>query len=301
MSWVAVALAAAAILAVANLLDKAVIYRYARSPLTVPLMIGISQVLVGIVVLAVVQIPDGATLQATGTAVVSGLLFGIAGNLMIRVLYSQEVSRTIPVMQTTPIFAALIGVAFLSESVSLLQWLAIVATVSGAVAISLQIDAGYRGVLVNRSFFLLILGALIGAIGNVIGKVALDDLPVMYTHGLRSLALGITFLVVGVRPGPIRDVVELARRRSSAIPLVALNDLIIGNFGLLTLVWALSLGPVSLVTALFAVRAMFVVLFSTMVALIWKGSLGERTSRGAIAAKVASTVVIVGGVTGIAI
>ncbi|MDA1035696.1 MAG: EamA family transporter [Chloroflexi bacterium] len=300
MPWVAIAAASAAVLALSNVLDKTTQHKYTRSPLTLPFMIGIAHTTIGIIVVGAVGIPDGATLDATGSALLSGVLFGIAGNLMIRVLYSQEVSRTIPVMQMAPIFAALIGVTLLGESVSALQWVAIVATVAGAVAISLRIDDGYRSFLLNRPFFLLILASLIWASANVVGKVALNDLPLMYTHGLRSFALGIVFLVVAVRPGPIGDFANFIRQRSPALGLVVLNEFVIANGGLLLLLWALSLGPVSLVTALVSIRAMFVVLYSTTLALIWKGALGEQTSRQAIAVKVASTALIVGGVAGIA-
>ena len=283
------------------MLDKTVMHRYARSALTLPLIVGFAQVSIGIVVLAVVRIPDTATLQATATAVLSGLLFGVAGNMMMRILYSQEVSRTVPVTQTAPIFAALIGVAFLGESVSAFQWLAIVATVLGAVTISLRLGANYRGVVLHGSFFLLIIAAFIMATANVIGKVALDDLPVMYTHGLRSLALGGVFLAVNARRAPIANVADFIRHRCPALKFVALNELVIANAGLLLLLWALSLGPVSLVTALVAARAMFVVIYSSVLALVWKGALGEQTDRGAIAVKVASTALIIGGVAGIAI
>lgn len=301
MSWVAIALISAAVSGLVNMFDKTVLHRYARSPLTLPLLIGIAQTSIGFVVLAFVWIPHDATLQATAIAFSSGLLFGVSGNLLIRILYTQEVSRTIPVTQTAPIFAAIIGVAFLGEAVSPLQWLAIVATVTGAVMISLRIDASYRGVFLHRSFFLLILGALIMATANVIGKVALDELPVLYTHGIRALGLGTVFLAVNVRRAPIADVVDFVRQRSPALRFVAMNELIIANSGLLLLLWALSLGPVSLVTALAGTRAMFVVVYSTVLALVWKGALGEQTNRGAIIVKVVSTTLIIGGVAGIAI
>ena len=301
MSWVVIALASAAVSGLVNMFDKTVLHRYARSSLTLPLMIGVAQTTIGLVVLAFVRIPSGATLQATATAFFSGLLFGISGNLLIRILYSQEVSRTIPVTQTAPIFAAFIGVAFLGEDVSPLQWLAIVATVSGAVMISLRIEANYRGVFLHRSFFLLIFGALIMATANVIGKVALDDLPVLYTHSMRALGLGVVFLAVNVRRAPVANVVDFVRHRSPALRFVAMNELIIANSGLLLLLWALSLGPVSLVTAVAGTRAMFVVVYSTVLALIWKGALGEQTNRGAIVVKIVSTTLIIGGVAGIAI
>ena len=301
MSWVAISLTAAAMSALVNMLDKTVMHRYARSSLTLPLLVGVAQTLVGIVVLAFVRIPDSSTLESTATALLSGLLFGVAGNLMMRVLYSQEVSRTVPVTQTAPIFAALIGVAFLGESVTMLQWLAIVATVVGAVTISLRFGTNYRGVLLHRSFFVLLLSALIMAAANVIGKVALDDLPVLYTHALRSLGLGGVFLAVNVRREPIRNIAEFLRGRSPALVFVALNEMIVANTALILLLWALSLGPVSLVIALMASRSMFVVIYSSVLAFIWKGALGEQTTRVAVAVKIGSTALIIGGVAGIAV
>ena len=301
MSWVAISLTAAAMSALVNMLDKTVMHRYARSSLTLPLLVGVAQTLVGIVVLAFVRIPDSSTLESTATALLSGLLFGVAGNLMMRVLYSQEVSRTVPVTQTAPIFAALIGVAFLGESVTMLQWLAIVATVVGAVTISLRFGTNYRGVLLHRSFFVLLLSALIMAAANVIGKVALDDLPVLYTHALRSLGLGGVFLAVNVPREPIRNIAEFLRGRSPALVFVALNEMIVANTALILLLWALSLGPVSLVIALMASRSMFVVIYSSVLAFIWKGALGEQTTRVAVAVKIGSTALIIGGVAGIAV
>jgi uncharacterized membrane protein len=301
LSWVAISLTAAAMSALVNMLDKTVMHRYARSSLTLPLLVGVAQTLVGIVVLAFVRIPDSSTLESTATALLSGLLFGVAGNLMMRVLYSQEVSRTVPVTQTAPIFAALIGVAFLGESVTMLQWLAIVATVVGAVTISLRFGTNYRGVLLHRSFFVLLLSALIMAAANVIGKVALDDLPVLYTHALRSLGLGGVFLAVNVRREPIRNIAEFLRGRSPALVFVALNEMIVANTALILLLWALSLGPVSLVIALMASRSMFVVIYSSVLAFIWKGALGEQTTRVAVAVKIGSTALIIGGVAGIAV
>jgi drug/metabolite transporter (DMT)-like permease len=284
--------------------DKTV-HGYARTPDTLPLFIGVAQTSIGLVVVAVVVgvggVPEGATLSATATALGSGALFGVGASLMIRVLYHQEVSRTIPVTQTAPIFAALMGVVFLGESVSALQWAAIVATVGGAVAISLRGGTSFSGVVLHRSFFVLLLGASIVAGADVVGKVALEELPVLFTHGLRVLGVGAVYLAWSMRRESIRNIAELVRTRSPALKFVVANELVVANVALLLLLWALSLGPVSLVTALAATRAMFVVLYSTTLALVWKGALGEVTTRRAVTVKVASTAVIVAGVVGIVI
>ena len=208
-------------------------------------------------------------------------------------------SRTIPVTQTSPIFAAFIALAFLGEAISALQWAGIVATVAGAILLSLRIERGYRTIFLHPSFYLLTLSALIQATANVTIKVAVDSLSVLFTHGLRILGLGLVFLAFNLRPRPLRDIHDFVLKRSPALLVVVLNELVIANGGLLLLLWALSEGPVSLVLALNSIRALFVVLYSTALALIWRGFLGEETALPVIARKVGATGLIVVGVVGI--
>ena len=301
MSWITIALVAAAVSAVVSIFDKTVMHRYASSPLTLPLLIGISQTAVGLAVLGVVGTPPEAGAQAVGWAIGSGVLFGLGGQILIRTLFTQEVSRTIPVYQTFPVFAALIAVVFLDEVVTPWQWVGIGATVAGAVALSVRTDAGYRTLFLHRAFFALMVGSLLTGAAHVTGKVAVDELPVLYTHGLRMLSLGVLFLAFNLRAAPLREVVGFVRGRSPALLFVGANELVIANVGLLLMLWALSLGPVSLVSALVGTRALYVVIYSTGLALVWKGALGEETSRRAVAVKVGSTLVIVAGIAGIAL
>ena len=301
MSWIVIALISAAVTALVSISDKTVIYRYARSPLTLPLLIGMAQTTVGLVVLAAVRIPSGATWEASGSAIASGALFGLSGVLGQRVLFTQEVSRTIPVVQSAPIFAALLALVVLDESISALQWLGIIATVMGSALLSLRITAGIGSIFLHRSFYLLMLSAFFFGAANVVGKMALDELPILYTHGLRMLALGLVFLAFTARSAPWADVRSYFSRRSPALLFVSTNEFITANVGLLLLLWALSVGPASLVTPLLGTRALFVVMYSTGLAIIWRGALGEQTSPGIVATKVLSTVLIVAGVVAIAL
>lgn len=299
MPWVLIALLSAAVSGVINLLDKTVIYQYARTPYTLPLMIGISQLMVGAVVLITQPVPPEATTEAVGWSLASGVLFGLSAQFLMRVLFSQEVSRTIPVFQTFPIYTAVIAVVFLGQDVSLLQWLAILATVSGAVLLSLRVDGKYRRVFLHKSFFILMTGSFITATAHVAGSLAVETMPVLYAHGLRMLALGCVFLVANVRPSSLREVWGFVERRSGALGLVALNELVFANIAMLLMLWAFALGPVALVTTIIGARAFFVVLYSTALALVWRGFLGEQTSRGAIVVKAGCTALIVAGIAGL--
>jgi drug/metabolite transporter (DMT)-like permease len=285
--------------AVVSLLDKTVMYRYAHHPMTLPLLIGISQTTVGILVLAFAGLPAEATLTNVALAASSGLLFGLGGQILIRILYTQEVSRTIPVFHTFPLFAAIVAFVFLDERLTIVQWLAVFATVVGAVLLSVRIDAKYRTFLLHRSFFCLMVGSAIAGSAHVAGKAAVDELPVLFTHGVRMLALGILFLGFNARRGPYEEVRAFVRERSRALLFVGANELVIANASLLVALYALSLGPASLVTALLGTRSLFVVAYSVTLALVWKGALGEETHRSAVVVKVIATAVIVAGITGI--
>jgi uncharacterized membrane protein len=299
MSWIAIALLSAAIVSIVNIFDKTVIYRYATSPLTLPLLIGMAQTIVGTTVIIINGIPAGVTLESSIAAIISGIFFGLSGITSQRVLFTQEVSRTIPVTQSAPIFAAFLAMMFLNEPISLLQWGGILATVSGSVMLSIRVrDVGT--IFLHKSFYMLMLSAFLFGAANVIGKHALTDLPILYTHGLRMFALGSVFLAFALRQESWRDVRGYFVTRSPALLFVGTNEFLTANIGILLMLWALSLGPASLVTALFGTRAFFVVLYSTGLALIWRGSLGEQTSPGTIAVKILSAMLIVAGIAAIA-
>ncbi len=304
MSWVWIALGGSAVGALVSIFDKTVIYRYAATARTLPLLIGIAQTVVGVVLMTVMValgVPDTATVGLVLWALASGVLFGIGGQFLMHVLFAEEVSRTIPVFQSAPIFTAVFAFFFLGENLGPVEWLAILAVVGGAVSLSLRIDSVDRRLFLHRSFMLLMVGSALHGGAHIMGKVAVDEMPVLFTHALRSLSLGAVFLLFNLRPGPWRDVSNFVRERSPALRFVAMNELIIATAGLLLLLWALSLGPAALVTALSGTRAFFLVAYSTALALVWKGALGEVTTRGAIVTKMASTALIVSGTAAIAL
>ena len=301
MSWVAVALAGAAVSALVSVFDKTVIHRYARTPLTLPLLIGAMQTLVGLALLAVVRVPPSAPLEPVLWALVSGAVFGLSAQFLMRVLYTHEVSRTVPVFQSYPIFTAIYASLFLGERLGPWDWSAIIAVVGGAALLSVRRNSAEHRFSLDKAFGLLIIGSAIHGSAHVFGKAAVDELPVVFTHALRSLALGAVFLAFNLRRRPVADVMLFVRKRSPALRFVFVNEVIIASVGLMLTLWALSLGPASQVTALSSARVLFLVAYSTALALLWRGALGESATLGAIAVKLGSAALIVGGVAAIAL
>ncbi|MDE2836990.1 MAG: EamA family transporter [Chloroflexota bacterium] len=300
MSWVVIVLAGAALAACISILDKTIVHKYARTPSTQPLAIGFTLPFVGTALLLVFGIPESATLENVLLALLSGAFYGLGTHILIHTLFTREVSRAIPVYQTYPIFTALIAFFFLGERLGAVEWLAVLAIVGGAVLISSGPGAS-RGFLPDRTFMLLMLGSLIEGSSFVLGKSAVNELPVLFVHALRMFALSSVLLVFNLRRAPLDDIVSFFRTRSPALGYMALNQFIVANTSLFLLLWALSLGPTTLVTALSSLRTFFLVIFTIGLSLIWRGALGEVTTRGTVTVKLVSTALIVGGAVVIAL
>ena len=131
MSWVAVVLAGTALAALLSVLDKTVIHRYARMPYLQPLVIGITMLFLGLVLIPITGIPPSATLEAVLWALISGAFYGFGTHILVYTLYTQEVSRVIPVYQTYPMFTALIAFFFLGERLDAVEWLAMLLSWEG--------------------------------------------------------------------------------------------------------------------------------------------------------------------------
>ena len=228
MDWTWIALLSAAMAGLVGILDKALIHHFATSRLTLPLLIGLGQSVVGAVLIAVV--PWGSPeLDAIGWALISGVLWGASALLAFYVLFDREVSRTMPVYQTFPVFVAPMAAVFLGERLAAHQWAAILAAVAGAVMISVRRGGRGGGLALDRGFYVLIAASVLAAAATIASKLAVDALPVLQTHGFRMTGLALTLLLVSLRPAPMRDVIGFFRRRSPALAIFGINEFAVAN------------------------------------------------------------------------
>ena len=141
MSWIFIAVVGSAVGAAIHIVDKTVLQNYVKTYVSFLLIIAIFQGLVGLTIVGILFWFETITIYASLIAFVSGGIFGASGVLFLYVLSTQEVSRTVPVIQTAPVFAAMLGLAFLGESLTNTQWLAIFITALGAIMLSRKSDS----------------------------------------------------------------------------------------------------------------------------------------------------------------
>ena len=195
MIWILLALGAAAGGATVNVIEKTVLHRYIKSPLTLPFLISFSYGIIGVVLLAILSWPDGLKWVDISWAIGSGILWGISAVMFLRVLFAQEVSRAVPVFALHPIFTAVIAVTFLGELLTAIHWVAIVVSVLGAMLIVTR--RNQSKLVLDSSFYVLIGSSILFACSSIAGKQALYEIPVINTYALRGIGGAAVFLFVG--------------------------------------------------------------------------------------------------------
>ena len=247
------------------------------------------------------RIPSESTLVNNTSALASGACIAFAVILLQRTLYTEEVSRVVPITQSSPVFTVLLALLILDESLSIIQCIGITATVLGSILITLKLDSNTSRIFLHKSFYPLMFSAFLFGSASVAGKFAVEQLPVLYTQGLRNVTFGLILLLYASRSEVFTEVKGLIHKRSPALILVMVNQFVTAQVGSIMLLWALSLGPASLVTAVAASRALIAFMYRICLTMTWGNLLGEDTSSDSVLIKLLSTALIVVGIAAISI
>lgn len=294
LNWIAPALGSPLIYSAVTIGDKYILSNLKLRLASFYLFVGASQLVISVVILLVNPV-SGFVVRESLAAFGGGLLWGIGLLMMFWVLQREEASRVTPVWQSSPIFVALIAVFLLGESLAWYHWIAILMVVVGATAVSVGRGQLGRGFVLRPGFFMLLAGALIIGVAQVLLKVAAGELSVWHSMAFRGLGLFVAMGPAYLTPRNLRSLWEFARTPGRAPVLLATES--IGPFlGNLLLLIAIANGPVSLVSALLGTRPLFVLAIALVIGLLARNVLAEGMSRGDIVLKGASSALVVGGI-----
>ena len=279
--------------------DKLVLSRGKLQIRSMYLFVGLTQLTISAVILIVHGIPDAHAYRVLA-AFGGGFVWGLALYGMFTGIQREEISRVMPVWQSSPIFAAVLAVAFLGESVTWAGWLGIFLVVGGAAAISIRRGTLGSGYVLSPVFWILIAAAALVAVAQLLLKVSAEELDVWHNMAFRGIGLYCALGLQVTRPAQFRDLVSFLTRRRASLGLIATEGLgpFTGNYFLLL---ALQNGPVSLVSALLGTRPIFVLAGTLLLAFVAKGALDDRMTRSDILIKTASTCAVVGGIFAISL
>jgi drug/metabolite transporter (DMT)-like permease len=293
LSWVLPAIASPFVYALVSIGDKWILSTLKLRIESFNLFVGGTQLIIALAILVILGLPD-APFESIASAFGGGMIWGLALILLFWTLRSEEIGRVVPVSQTSPVFAAILGVVFLGEHLAWWGWLAVLLVVAGAAIVSADPQKIMSGGFKKVYLWVVLAAALIG-IAQVLLKISSEHLGVWHNMSIRGSGLFLTLALPVLRPSVVKDLVTFITTKRTAIPVLITEGIgpIFGN-GFLLL--ALANGPVSLVSALLGTRPIFILLITLAFAPIAKRALNEQFSRTDVVTKVVSTVAVVTGV-----
>ena len=295
MSWTSTAILSAAVFALVSVVDSHLLTRRMPGLRAFLLPISVIYLVYGLVLSYIFPMPQGVGAWPVLVAVVSGMFRTLGVTIMLFNLRKEEVSRVLPVYHTYPVFVAILAIPLLGESLSYLQWLAIIVVVGGAAVISAEKASTGATSRLGKAFLMLFVASLFMALADITTKYVLSYISFWNVYSISNLCMCATFLLVSVRPGTIRQLAEM-KRKATTLPMLFMNE-VMAPVGMGLMFWAQSRGPISLVSTIMATRPVFVVIFSVIVGLLLPGFLVRSSSHRVIVVRFIATAMIAGGVS----
>ena len=292
--WIIASLSAAIIFTGANFFDSYMLSKKMPSLASYILPVGIIQFLLGMILLIFFPFSQNAGLPHFLAAFGSGFFNAFSYVILLNYLRKGEVARVVPVITSSPIFIALLSMPLLGEILGLWQWLAVIATVAGAVLISLQRDDGVSKTRLQKSFFILLAAALMSAISSVGYKYALETMSFWNMFSINGICVVTVILFFTLRKSTLRELKTLIQRNQKMGLLIG-NQLFAAIGGVLGFV-AFANGPVALASTLMNIRPAFVFIFSLLIGRFYPNLLNERLNRSTFLVKLVGIALITGGV-----
>jgi len=305
MSWFAVAVSAYFILAVSNLLDKFLVeklIRNSRAYAFIACMMGLAALVISPWFLS------WPGYFALFLNLFNGAIFAVALWLLYEALFRGEASRVLVLIGgLTPIFSFLFSFLFFAEKFASNQLAGLALMLTGIFTIAfLPTPRSYLFRILNKlklsqiipsgGVWLAVAAALVYSLYFLSTKQAYLDQPFISAFIWNRLGAALFVLLFLINKDD-RRVIRAMFSRSSGKKnkfLVFLNQGV-GSLGFLLQNYAISLGSVVLVNALQGVQYVFLLVISTVLALLAPKLLKETFSWRIIMQKTAAVVLITGG------
>jgi drug/metabolite transporter (DMT)-like permease len=206
-----------------------------------------------------------------------------------------DISRIVPVLESFPLLVLIISVVFLGESLTSVKWIAVLMVIGGAILASWHQALPGERLRFNRSFF-AIMGAMVAtSLMVVLFKVASADLSIVQMVATAWLfAAPGHFLAMRLSNNGVQNVRAVFRSRS-AVGWVGLTQIamVIAIFSGLA---AMTIGPLSLSTAIMSTRPVMLVLWVLASGISFKRAASGGAGRGPMRSRVASASLVTAGV-----
>jgi drug/metabolite transporter (DMT)-like permease len=294
IDWVTTAVLSAALLGMVHVIDSHLISKRMPSLRAYLLLVGSFIFLISVVMAFIFPLPPGVGAWPLSMALLAGITRAASVIIMLYLMKKQEVSMVIPVSNTYPIFVALIAIPTLNETMSFLQWMAIIIVVLGVLLASVRLGMGHRVTWLGIPLLMLVASSILWAVSDVMTKYALGYVSTWNMYWISHLILPLTFFCVALRPSVFREIWNHEKRNSSFL-VVIINETM-AVISLILFFDAMQEGPVSLVSAIYSSRPLFVFFYAVVISRFSHMLLERESSGGSLLLRFVAIAMIVGGI-----
>ena len=288
-AWAIIATLVAVIWAGVDIIDKYVLTKWVKNPI-VPVMITGAISLIAAIIVYLIRGFSSLSVSHIVLAIVAGIFYILAAVLYFRAAKIEEISRIVPLFYLSPVFITILAAIFLAEVFTPVTYIGIALLIIGSILISskrLKINPG-------SAFWLMILASLSISFTAIITKYLLNFAEFWTIFSYQSIGAFLTTIPVFYFSLP-HLLSTIKKHGKKAVVVMSLNE-IFNTMGVLLIILAASLGPVTLISALSSLEPFFVLTFSVILSLFLPKILKEEIDKSTVLLKVVAIALMFVGV-----
>ena len=293
MNWIFFTLVSRGLWAADNIVDKLLIGKYLKDSVVLTLIAGIAPLFLSIAIIIFNGLGLVGLKQAL-LAIFAGTIQILAVFAFYQAIEKEEISRVIPLFQLTPPFVLIFSFLFLGEVLIINYYFAFVLILVGGFLISLQrIEGVFK---LRNAFWWIALSSLIYAVQIVILKslyVAHPfwDITVYVGFGEFLPTIILLLLISDYRGKFVRS---LSGLNPSGWTLLILGKFFVA-IATLSGFWALTTGPVSLISVFRGFQSVFVLIYAILFSIWLPKILKEELSKSTLGIKAIAILLMMSG------
>ncbi|MFH1240434.1 MAG: DMT family transporter [Candidatus Diapherotrites archaeon] len=287
MLWLYLVILATVIWAAVNIVDKYVVSNRIK-PINYMLISGIVSFSVAVLLQIYLNLnfPD---FEIILIALILAVL-NVSGTLLyLKALQKEEVSKAMLVFQINPIFVLILAYLFLSEILTLQQYIGFFVVFAGVFLISFRKTISS---LFEKELILMIIASLVFAIYDVIIKFTLSftDFITLFVW----LKMFYFLIILIILLPQMKETLSMFKQNKKIIPVSFIAESASAS-AYLIFFFALALGSVTLISLIYSVQPAFVFLFALIISIFRPDILKEELEKKHLLRKLISLVLIFAG------
>lgn len=293
MAWLFFAISAYALYSVTNFIYKFLIEKRIKDPIAIVILGGFEYLILG----GVIFLAAGARFIPLNQS----LLLLLAGCLLtfylipyFKALKLEDTSRVVPLFQFYPIITLILSFVFLHEILTFKALLGFALVIVGGFILGTEKISG-KIFSIRESLFLMLLASFLYSLTNIIFKfVTIENFWINFSYLTFGSALGCFLLLIKT---------DYRKTFSTQLHQLSLNTLIsivvnsiINLFAELFTFFAISIGSVSLVSAINGIQPFIVLVYGLLLTLFFPKIIKEDIKKETLATKIIAAVVLFAGI-----